>query len=184
MTKRLMQTFKYWLPLAFATTAVSGLVYATVQQNYRQSANDPQIQMAEDAAALLSNGIDPKSLVAENKVEISKSLAPYIIIFDSQGVVLASSGQLDGRVPTPPRGVLQSATSKSENRVTWQPRDDVRGAAVVTRFEGTTSAGFVLASRSLREVEVRENRLTFTVAVAWVVTMLGSLLLIFFLSVF
>ena len=36
----------YWIPLALVVTVVVGLVYVTVQQNFRQTANDPQIQMA------------------------------------------------------------------------------------------------------------------------------------------
>ena len=45
-----VRVFLKWLPLGVAVTLVCALIYATVQQNYRQSANDPQIQMAEDAA--------------------------------------------------------------------------------------------------------------------------------------
>ena len=46
----LVRVLVSWLPLAVASTGMCLLVYATVQQNYRQSLNDPQIQMAEDAA--------------------------------------------------------------------------------------------------------------------------------------
>ena len=42
-----------WLPMALVVTALCGVVYAAVFRNIRQSANDPQIQMAEDAAALM-----------------------------------------------------------------------------------------------------------------------------------
>ena len=42
--------FRVWAPFAVVICAFSGLAYITVQQSERQGANDPQIQMAEDAA--------------------------------------------------------------------------------------------------------------------------------------
>ena len=57
MTKKVLcQTFIAWLPFAIIIVIFSGLVYAIVQQNYRQSANDPQIQIAEDLATAISQG--------------------------------------------------------------------------------------------------------------------------------
>ena len=43
-----------WLPLAVAIIIMSGLVYVVAQQNYRLTANDPQIQIAQDIAAALN----------------------------------------------------------------------------------------------------------------------------------
>ncbi|MEK7161684.1 MAG: hypothetical protein AAB729_03270, partial [Patescibacteria group bacterium] len=45
-----------WLPLAVAIIIMSGLVYVVAQQNYRLTANDPQIQIAQDIAAALNKG--------------------------------------------------------------------------------------------------------------------------------
>jgi hypothetical protein len=42
---------KHWLLVAIIITGFSGLLEATVQQVIRQSADDPQIQMAEDTYA-------------------------------------------------------------------------------------------------------------------------------------
>ena len=38
--------------------------------------------------------------------------------------------------------------------------------------------GFVLAGRSLREVEIRENNLTNQVEIGWLVTILAALVLV------
>jgi hypothetical protein len=54
---------RHWLPLAAVTTLLCGLVYLAVQQSLRQGANDPQIQMAEDAAAALVAGSTPESVL-------------------------------------------------------------------------------------------------------------------------
>ena len=44
------------IPLDMAVTLLAGLLYVSVQQVLRQDANDPQIGMAEDAAAALAAG--------------------------------------------------------------------------------------------------------------------------------
>jgi sensor histidine kinase regulating citrate/malate metabolism len=147
---------KYWLLIAIIVTGLSGLLYAVVQQDIRHTADDPQIQMAEDTAARLANGQQVQNVVPAEKVDIAKSLAPYIIVFDTSGKPIASSAQLDGQTPTIPSGVFDYVRQNGEDRLTWQPQPGVRSAVVVTQFQGPNS-GFVLAGRSLREVEKRED---------------------------
>jgi len=162
---------QHWLLVAIVVTGLIGLLYAAVQQDLRQGANDPQIQMAEDAAAKLADGQSVQSVVPSEKVDIAKSLAPYLIIFDANGNPIASSAQLDGQTPTVPSGVFDSVRQNGEDRITWQPQAGVRSAVVVTQFKGSTS-GFVLAGRSLREVEKREDGLMQILVAGWVVMML------------
>lgn len=92
-----------WLPTTIITAGLCRLVYLTVQQALRMDANDPQIQMAEDAVSALNGG------------------------------------------------VLDYMRQHGEERVTWQPEKGVRMATVVVRYD----KGFVLAGRSMREVEIR-----------------------------
>ena len=172
----LPKAFLYWLPLAFCLTVLAGLVYAAVQQSYRQGANDPQIQMAEDAAAQLEAGQQPATVAGSTTVDMARSLAPFLIVYDEAGNVLAASVQLDGNVPAIPPGVLTAAQQSGENRLTWQPQQRVRNATVVTHFGGA-HPGFVLAGRSLREVEARVDQLTQIVGLAWVVGLVGSFVL-------
>jgi len=150
---------------AFATI-LTGLVYATVQQSLRQSANDPQIQIAEDIATQLDNGRDASSLDSQNKTDIAKGLGPYIIIYDDQGKPLASTALLDGQIPVVPFGVLQNAKVHGENRVTWQPQAQVRSAIVAVPFTGKQS-GYVVAGRSLRETEIREHFVFKAALLSW-----------------
>ena len=172
----LPKAFLYWLPLAFCLTVLAGLVYAAVQQSYRQGANDPQIQMAEDAAAQLEAGQQPATVAGSTTVDMARSLAPFLIVYDEAGKVLAASVQLNGSVPAIPPGVLLAAEQSGENRLTWQPQQGVRNTAVVTHYGGS-HPGFVLAGRSLREVENRVDKLTQIVGLAWVVGLLGSFVL-------
>jgi hypothetical protein len=150
-------------PVAVLATLCCGLVYAADQQNLRSGANDPQIQIAQDAASALDAGAQPTSLVSVSRVDIAYSLAPFLVIFDSSGRVLATDGQLDGHDPIPPSGVLASAASNPPDMVTWQPLSGVRIAAVVVAWQG----GTVLAGRSLAQVEIREDNALLIALAAW-----------------
>jgi hypothetical protein len=168
---------EHWLIGAVVVTCLSFMVYGAVQQVLRQSANDPQIALAEDAAAALLRGAKPDSIVGTQQVEIEHSLSPFLIVFDTNGKPLASSGVLDGNVPTLPVGVLEYTAQHGQDRITWQPRSDARIAAVIQHYGGT-APGFVLAGRSLREVERREDSLLMMVAFGWLVTLGAALAVI------
>lgn len=166
---------KVWFPLAVLSTLFCGLVYATVQQNFRQSANDPQIQIAQDTVVAINSGFSPKAAVFRNLIDISKSLAPYIIIYDASGKPITSGAVLDGKTPNPPKGAFDFAKKSGENRFTWEPKKGVRSAAVLAYYKGKES-GFVLAGRSMREIEIRETRLEVQVFVAWIVILAATLI--------
>ncbi len=94
---------------------------------------------------------------------MTRSLASFVMVFDASGRVLASSAALNGAPPSLPDGVLTYVQAHGEDRFTWQPTPGVRSAAVATRFQGQRS-GFVVAGRSLREVEDRKERLKTDIA--------------------
>jgi hypothetical protein len=176
MNLRLRTLLKYWVPVAFLTAFACFVAYVTAQQVMRHMANDPQVQMAKDGAAALDRGRQPADLVRGDTIDISRSIAPFLIIFNEEGIAMASNATLDGSVPKPPRGVFCSCGG-GENRVTWQPRRGVRIASVIVHHGGA-EPGFVLAGRSLRESERRTARIGALLFVLWVVTALGSLAVI------
>ncbi len=175
--KIILNTLKYFLPLAVVITLICGLVYAAVQQSYRMDANDPEIQMAEDTARALESGQTASSLIPSGKIDIAQSLAPYLIIFDSNGSPLASNALLHNQIPAIPAGIFDYTRKNGEDRVSWQPEAGVRSAAVITSVSGG-QGGFVLAGRSLREVEIRESNLTNQIEIGWLVTILAALILV------
>ncbi len=170
----LRTTFKYWLGAAILITALVFFVSVIVQQVIRQSANDPQVQMAEDGATKLASGQSAQDVVPKESVDIASSLATYMIIFDANGKPLASSAQLNGQTPTIPSGVFDYVRRNGEDRITWQPQDGVRSAVVVTQFKGSNS-GFVLAGRSLRETERLEDNLMGLFIFNWLLLLFLSL---------
>lgn len=165
----------YWWVLAVAVTILCSGLYAVGQQVMRHSANDPQIQIAEDIAYALEHGGDAHALVGSASVEISQSLAPFTIIYNEAYQMIASNVR-DAQIPVIPRGVLEYTRQFGTDRVTWQPAPALRIASVVQHVE-SGQGGFVLVGRSLREVERRMETLFQNVVIGWVVTLTLSLLM-------
>lgn len=171
--------FKSWFAYAAAITLVCGIIYITVQQGYRQSANDPQFQLAEDAANAISKGADPKALVGPNPgIEISQSLSPFLIIYHSNGSIAASNATLDGNDPKLPQGVINGASANGMKAVTWQPRSGVRQATVSIR----TRDYVVVAGRSLRITEERISMLGQQVIFGWFMSIIGMAVVLFMIN--
>ena len=166
-----------WLTLAALASAVCLLVYLVAQQTWRTSANDPQIQLARDAAAALAAGKAPDAVVPRDTVDMARSLAPFLIVFDADGKVLAASATLRGHVPGISKGVLDYARERGEDRITWQPIGGVRIASVVVSYNGA-SAGYVLAGRSLDETEHRVTQFGNLIALAWALMLAGLLVVV------
>jgi hypothetical protein len=177
--KKFFSILKYWLPLAAALTGVFAFIYLTVQQDLRMGLNDPQIQMAEDAASALASNQPVDALIPVNvpRVDMAKSLAPFLIVYDSNGSPVASGAVLNGQNPIPPAGVFDYVRQNNEDRVSWQPAPGVRSAAVIVAVRGG-QGGFVLAGRNMREVEIRESQLTNMVALGWIASLVVTLLIV------
>jgi hypothetical protein len=145
-------------PLLLSVMAIGIVVVLfttlAIQQNYRQSANDPQIQLAEDAAASMNQGNTPASPLPQDQVNMAASIAPFVIVTNAKLKVLSASGNLNGQTVLPPAGSFSDAKS-GEHWFTWQPAAGVREAAVIVRFNN----GYVVAARGLGPVEAREASL-------------------------
>ncbi len=178
-SKDILKTLIKWLPLAVTTTMLSILIYVVGQQIIRQTANLEQIQIARDSVISFEGGMSP-DLVEQisQKIDISKSLQVFTIVYDDGGKPIASTALLDGKVPTIPSGIFDYVRQHGEDKVTWQPKTGVRSAIVVTRFNNTVSqtSGFVVVGKSLTEVEKNENLLLKLVAIGWACTMIATFL--------
>lgn len=166
-----------WLPFAGATVMVSGLVYLTSQQMWRQMANDPQIQVARDAAMRLAAGQPPDAVVPAAQIDFSQSAALFVEVLNDAGAILKSSGTLRGQLRTTPSGVFDHARVSGEERVTWQPERGVRIASVVVRIPGAPG-GFVLAGRSLQETGERVDRFQNLIGLACLAILAALLVLV------
>jgi len=175
--KKLNRVLFVWFALAALASAVCLLVYVVAQQTWRTSANDPQIQLARDAAAALAAGRAVETVVPRESVDMERSLAPFLIVLDADGKVLAASASLRGSVPGVPKGVLDYVRDRGEDRITWQPIGGVRIASVVVSYSGARS-GYVLAGRSLEETQHRVTQFGSLIGLAWAATLVGLLVVV------
>ncbi len=178
MSRRLIP----WILSAVITTLICGLIGATVQQTYRQDANDPQIQIAKEmSAAFLNNQFTEETLKSsfetfipsKIQVNIETSLSPWIQIYDASGENLYSSMMTSDAQSTPrvSKGVFERVDKQGENRITWQPKKGIRQAIVVTKFSGLRN-GYIVVGRSLAEVENRIGSMWMFIGIGWFVMMM------------
>ena len=173
--------FRNWLGYAAVITLVCILVYVTVQQSFRLSANDPQVEMAQDAALAIDKGTDPHTLTAANAaIDISQGLSPFIMVYDPLGNVIAGNATLNGKPLKIPQGVIDYIRKNGRDAASWQPAPGVRQAMVGI----STSKGnyIVVAGRSLGPTEERIGRLGEQVAFGWVMSLIGMLVIAFLQS--
>lgn len=157
MTRRVLAL---WLPAAFASTVLALAGYGLVQHSLRSGANDPQAALAQDARFALDAGTPAAAVVPEQTVDIHRSLAPWVAVYDGSRKLVASSADGLDAFPT---SVFDSVPAGGRDVVTWQPDTSTRQAAVVERW----AHGWVVAGRSLALVEQREDQTLQLSVLAW-----------------
>lgn len=167
-----------FIPLLVAIPMLYLVVMASGQQILRQSANDPQIAMSEELSHALAEGHAVSIMIPSGIINLENSVSPFVEIFDASGRPISSTARLGGEVPVLTQGMFAYTLSHGEDRVTWQPENGVRIAAVLNYFRGKQE-GFVLVGRSLRDTEIREDNLFSQVFLGW----LGTVIMAFALSV-
>ncbi len=176
------KVLKYWMPLAIGLTGIFAMVAVVPQAIYRESANDPQVQISEDIADILSQGEDPSGLDQQAKLDISKSLNTFIAVYDKDAKLIASNALLNDKGPEIPEGTVKAADN-GQQKTTWQPQKGLRFALVITKVSGDKPS-YVVVGRSLREIELRKAELLKVTGIAWagtlILTFLASWLLIDF----
>jgi hypothetical protein len=187
-----------WFYAAVAATLILGVAYAVLQQQYRQSLNDPQIQMAEDIAFGIEHGGGIENLIlsegrplqtatsTQGHIDIAQSLSPWVAYYDNSGNPLESTGLLGGQLPTLPKGVFDPSSwikhqngtfynqsPIAETRFTWQPQSGVRQAVVLVKLaDNSRGISYVASGRNMREGEQRIEHLGEMVFVGWLATLL------------
>lgn len=148
------QTVRLWLLSVAIGTGLTVFCFTAVQQALRLGVNEPQSELAEDTAYKLSHGSSPASVVPSTTIDESRSLAPFVTIVDRNNNVLASSGTIGSTVPLPPASSFPDSQKRGSNWFTWQHDDNrLRDATVIVPYSSGTTSGYVLAARSMKQVE-------------------------------
>jgi hypothetical protein len=179
---KLSKSFVLFLIAEMILTAGCLLVYVSVQQSYRNAANDPQIQTVSELKYKLSDSGLDTSVISKEKIELSGgSLSLFVIIYNSDKNPVMSSVLLNGKIPRIPVGVLQASLEKEINLVTWQPAKSLRYALAVVHSDGKFQ-GYIVCGRSLKSAEDRISQLNIFVILIWLAASIAAAVLTFIYS--
>jgi hypothetical protein len=148
-------------------TILFGTIYVVAQQLDRQSANEAPLRLASQVAAELREG-QMTTLDAQPHVDLSRSLAVFVVVEDAQGSATDGSGFLKGTLISLPTGVLANAAKTGQDDVSWQPQAGLRFATVTLKVGNQ----FVTAGQSLKPSEDRDSNVQLLVGFGWLVSML------------
>lgn len=161
--KTVKNLFIFWIIVMFLVTFTCSLVYIAVQQSLRLGANEQLMQLAIETSIKLQEGLSVKNAIPADKVDISKSLSTFVMIYDNNKNLVAASGMMGSSEPVYPKGVLSYVDQKGEDRVTWQPQTGFRFATVAIKY----SNGYIVAARSLHETEKLIGMIERLIIFAW-----------------
>jgi hypothetical protein len=148
-------------------TILFGTIYVVAQQLDRLSANDAPLRLASQVASELREG-QMTTMDTQPHVDLSRSLAAFVVVEDAQGSATSGSGFLKGELVSLPTGVLANAAKSGQDDVTWQPQVGLRFATVTLKVGDQ----FVTAGQSLAPDEARDGTVQLLVGFGWLVSML------------
>jgi len=155
--------FIFWVIIMFLVTFTCSLVYLVTQQSLRLAANELPVQLAVETSIRLQKGQIVKNAIPVTKVDISKSLNAFVMVYDNNKNLIATSGIMGGSEPAYPKGVLNNVDKKGESRVTWQPKIGLRFATVVIKSDSK----YIVAAQSLFETEKLIGSIGTIVLFSW-----------------
>jgi hypothetical protein len=155
-----------WLMPIVVMTILFGTIYVVTQQLDRSQANDTPLRLASQVAAELREG-QGSTVDAQPHVDLSRSLAPFVVVENAQGISTSGSGFLEGALVSLPTGVLSSAAQSGRDDVTWQPGRGLRFATVTLKVGDQ----FVSAGQSLAPSEDRLGTFQLLIGFGWLASM-------------
>lgn len=165
----------WWVTGVMLITVAAFLAWFSYGLSLRNGGDREPLLAAATAARQLTSGSAPGSVVPA-VIDMASSPAPFVIVLDARGRILASSGRLNGRTPQLPAGVLAWVAAHGQDRITWQPEPGIREAAVIQAYGGP-HPGFVLAAQSLQHIYRQQQSIIWTIASAWLAALAISILM-------
>ena len=156
-----------WLMPMVVATITFGTIYVVATQLDRLSANDAPARLASQVAAELREG-QSTTIDAQPHVDLERSLAPFVVVENEQGVATEGSGFIRNKLVSLPTGVLSSAAQSGQDDVTWQPQPGLRFATVTLKVGDQ----FVSAGQSLAPSDGRLGTLQVLIGFGWLLAIL------------
>jgi hypothetical protein len=149
-----MRRYLPWVGALGILIVLIGTIYGVMQQSERQGANDTPQRLASQVSSELSRG-SSATIDALPRVDLSNSLAPFVIVFSVDGTPSSGNGYLHRALASPPAGVVRTARRTGHESVTWQPSAGLRFATVSIRSgDRVVMAGQSLAPSERRTVNI------------------------------
>jgi hypothetical protein len=161
--------------MAWLVLVMISFGYVTLQQTIRADADQPQTALVREAIAQLENGIDPEQIISGPNRDLGQTLNSFVVIYGDSYQPVAGDVLFGGKLPNFPSGALGYALVHGENRVTWQPNDNLRIAAVVRSYQYGGRTGYVVAGRNLQEADNQIKRLGLFALAGGIAALVGSL---------
>lgn len=148
-------------------TVALGTTYLVAQRIEREGADDAAWRLASQVVGELKLG-STTTVDALPPVDLSTSLAPFVIVFDKTDAAVAGTGFLHGTLASVPSGVLDAARANGSHHVSWQPERGLRFAT-----SGVAIGRWVIvAGQSLKPAEARTDSIGILVLAAWLSLMI------------
>ena len=129
---------------------ILGVWFVSVQQKIRLSANDLPATIAATAKQNLEQGLVDR-VTTGKIINLRTDNDPFVIILNQDKKIIGTTALLDNSLISPPVGVMDAATKKGVNKITWAPEKKIREAIIVIPYKD----GYVIAGQSLKTFEDR-----------------------------
>jgi hypothetical protein len=184
--KKLRSILIIWAIIIFLVTFSSLLTYIVAQQLIRLGADNLPVTFAIETSIKLEKGQNPADSVPVETIDILKSLETFVMIFDKDKNLIATSAMMGSESPVYPKGVLDFVEKAGENRVTWQPvagppRESSHRFATVALKSGNY---YIVAGRSLKEPERLIDVIGTLILTAWAVCVVFSTIALIIIYIF
>lgn len=164
-----------FLTLVVIISIVFVTICYTARGVMRQSANDPQVEVTDQVASIIRQGAPLDQIIsAAEQVDLGDSQALFVMIFDKDKKLVGTSATLNGQPISIPDEAFDRAKAGSDYRFTREPQQGSRFALVVKAVD---DSGYVVAGRSLAEMEKRATNLYQPLWIGWVLSVLAALFL-------
>ncbi|MCU1585074.1 MAG: hypothetical protein JWM49_1630 [Microbacteriaceae bacterium] len=154
-----MRRYLPWIGALVILIVFTLMTYGVMQQIERQGANDGPLRLASEVSSELARG-SGTTIDAMPRVDLSNSLAPFVVVFGVDGKPSSGNGYLHGALASPPSGVISTARKAGQGSVTWQPSTGLRFATVSIR----SGDRVVMAGQSLAPSEHRTESIGTIIA--------------------
>ena len=149
-----------WIIGAFVVTVCLAAVYLVMQQVERLGADDAADRLV---SAVASNADGVMGAAPSDRVDAARSDEVFYVVFDQSGHPIGGDGFIDGKLASPPVGIIRAAYDQGTNRVTWETDGGRRFATVELR----SGEQVIMAAQSLAPTEARIDRIGMLVLIIW-----------------